>query len=254
MKRQGVPIFYIADAIYFIKIMNSIWLNNISNYKSTSQAIYSAQRIIEMKVKRRNFLLKKYGIIVLDNQSGNQDSFQRILLYEAREAKYFWKNFSILLPLWCNFQGRKATSSDIANRLLDIGYHHITNVVITIINKYDVSSTLGILHSAHSSKSAPLAYDLVEMFRADIVEAEALRFLRSKKKSISTLKQKDIGIFLSQVNKRLNKKYFLRDFQQCHQYKYYMELQILKFIKAVNHKEIFSPLYLPVRHESRCRP
>ncbi|OHA90846.1 MAG: hypothetical protein A2832_00825 [Candidatus Zambryskibacteria bacterium RIFCSPHIGHO2_01_FULL_44_22b] len=31
-----------------------------------------------------------------------------------------------------------------------------------------------------------------------------------------------------------------------------MEVQILKFVKAVNHKEVFEPLKLPARHESRC--
>ena len=57
----------------------------------------------------------------------------------------------------------------------------ITGSKPQILEKYDVSPALGILHVARASKSAPLAYDLVEMFRADIVETEVLKFLRIKK-------------------------------------------------------------------------
>jgi len=35
-------------------------------------------------------------------------------------------------------------------------------------------------------------------------------------------------------------------------YRYYMELQVLKFIKAVNHGEVYKPLSLPTRHDTRC--
>ena len=174
------------------------------------------------------------------------------MLAEGRASKVFWKKFSSLMPILFGFNARKVKSSDIANRLLDIGYHHITSVVKQIFEKYDISSALGILHTAHSSNSAPLAYDIVEMFRADIVETETLKFLRMKKKQIEKLNQKDISVFLSRVNRRLDRRYFLNEFKQCHTYRYYMELQILKFIKAVNHKEIFYPIHLPSRHDTRC--
>lgn len=232
--------------------MNAIWINHISKYKYTPQAVTSAQKIIEIKIQRRKFLMKKYKTIISLPSTKDLTSIQRVLLYEARAGKYFWAGFSPLLPSWRNFKGRKAKSSDIANRLLDIGYHHATNTVIGILNKYDISPTLGVMHIAHASNSAPLAYDLVEMFRADIVEAEALRFLRLKKKPMVQLQQKDIAIFINRINNRIDRKYFLKEFHQCRSYAYYMELQILKFIKSVNHKEVFSPLHLPYRHENRC--
>lgn len=232
--------------------MNAIWINNISNYKNTKQAAISAKEIIKLKIKRREFLLKRYKINSPIKYGGQQKNLQQILLYEARAAKYYWKKFSLLLPSWCDFRARKPKSQDIVNKLLDIGYHHATNAVKIILEKYGITPILGILHVAHKTDSAPLLYDLVEMFRADAVEAEVLRFLRGKKKPIVILRQRDIGIFLSRINKRLQRKYFLKVMKQCHKYQYYMELQILRFVKAVDHKEIFYPIHLPVRHDSRC--
>jgi hypothetical protein len=85
-----------------------------------------------------------------------------------------------------------------------------------------------------------------------LVDKEVLKYLRLKKVPLSTIEQQDIRYFIHRLQKRMSRKYFLRDFAQCHTYHYYMELQIMKFIKAVNHKEIFMPLHLPQRHEIRC--
>lgn len=138
------------------------------------------------------------------------------------------------------------------NALLDLGYHNLTHQVINILKKYDIFPAPALFHVAHRSKSTPLAYDLVEMFRADIVEMQVLKFLRQKKQPLVSLHPKDIAIFLSRINRRLERKYFIKQFGYCQTYKYYMELQVLAFVKAVNHKTVFIPLSLPVRHESRC--
>lgn len=177
---------------------------------------------------------------------------QEVLLAEARAAKQYWTALESLLPEWAHFEGRQPRRADIANQLLDIGYHHLTNKVRNILDERDVSPAMGILHAAHGASSAPLAYDLVELFRADVVDAETVRFLRMKKKP-QKFEQKYIPIFLKSTNKRLEKRHYLKNFKQCHTYSYYMELQILKFIAAVNHRTTFEPIHLPMRHESRCR-
>jgi CRISPR-associated endonuclease Cas1 len=175
-----------------------------------------------------------------------------LLLYEARAAKHFWKQYKILIPAWTLFPGRRARAKDVANSLLDIGYHHLANVVKKILEEHDVTLAPALFHVAHREKSAPLVYDLMELFRADIVDTEVLKYLRLKRVPLGTLEQKNISHFIYRLNKRLEKKYFLTDFKQCHTYRYYMELQIIKFIKAVNHKEVFQPIHLPQRHDTRC--
>lgn len=116
----------------------------------------------------------------------------------------------------------------------------------------EVPAALGLLHVARKSDSSPLAYDLVELFRADTVDAEVLRFLRLKKKPLVTA-DKEIAHFLHEINERIERPHYLKDFCRCHSYRYYMEVQMLKFIAAVNHGKPFEPVHLPARHEGRCR-
>ena len=98
---------------------------------------------------------------------------------EARFSKKYWSEFGEILPSY--FTGRKPHNKDILNYLLDIGYHHLTNITKSLLVKYKIPSDLGLLHIARNTGSSPLAYDLVEMFRADIVDAEVLKFFRLKK-------------------------------------------------------------------------
>ncbi|HLD70513.1 MAG TPA: CRISPR-associated endonuclease Cas1 [Negativicutes bacterium] len=232
--------------------MNAIWITRISAYKQTENCFVSAEKIMNIKNQRRELMLKKYGVLLPHIRLADYHNNQAIMLAEGRAAQLFWKQFSLPLPSWCGFRARMPGSDDIVNRLLDLGYHQITNVTRKILEKYDISPALGILHVARKSTSAPLAYDLVEMFRADIVETEVLKFLRMKKQPMEQLRQKDIPIFLYRINRRLARRHFIKSFKQCHTYLYYMELQILKFISAVNHKEVFSPIHLPSRHDGRC--
>jgi CRISPR-associated endonuclease Cas1 len=175
-----------------------------------------------------------------------------VLLYEAHAAKQYWKFFRTLLPAWTNFSHREPHYGDITNRLLDIGYHHLGTCVEKIFTTHEASTALGLLHVAQKSDSTPIVYDLMELFRADVIDMTVLTFLRQKKKPILRLGQKDIAHFIYEVRQRLAYLHYLKDFKQCHPYNYYLELQIVKFMKAVNHRELFQPMELPDRHDTRC--
>lgn len=223
-------------------------------YKHSPESIQSARRLVGVKIERQNVLLKKYKKAPITLNRQETPSIKQVLLLEARAAKQFWCEFRDILLSYPDFRGRKPRAMDVSNRLLDVGYHHLTNIVKKLLEQHDMSPALGLLHIAHAADSTPLAYDLVELFRTDIVDAEVLRFLRLKKKTLVISGQKDIAHFLHEVNERLERKYYLKDFKTCQTYRYYMELQILKFGKAVNHKQVFTPLHLPTRHDVRCRP
>jgi CRISPR/Cas system-associated endonuclease Cas1 len=110
-----------------------------------------------------------------------------------------------------------------------------------------------VFHSAQSEKSKPLVYDLMELFRAPLIDKEVLVYLHRKKKPLTLpLSSYEIRKFIKQINMQLEHKVYLREFKQCHSYGYCIELQILRYIHAVNHKKIFVPMHVPKRHESRC--
>lgn len=231
--------------------MNALWLERITAYKNTPLASQSALALVAYKITRQNTLLKKYHAPVFEIKDTPQ-TIEKILLFEARAAKHFWKQFKTILPQWSEFHSRRAHGDDITNKLLDIGYHHLVNVVQKILLAHAVTLAPALIHVAHTEKSSPLVYDLMELFRSDIVDTQVLKTLHLKKKPLTHLTQKDIAIFVHALNARLEIVYFIRDFSQCHTYKYYMELQIIKYIKAINHKEVFTPLHLPTRHDTRC--
>jgi CRISPR-associated endonuclease Cas1 len=231
--------------------MNALWITHMSAYKYSPLCLEAAKSLVAIKVGRQSVLLKKYHRASVAVDFSNARAVADISLEEARAAKRYWSEFKLLLPQYARFN-RQARATDTVNRLLDIGYHHTTNIVRKILESHDISPALGIMHVARKSDSAPLAYDLVELFRADIVDTEVLRFLRLKKKLIISIDQREIGHFLHEINERIEHLHYLRDFRQCHTYRYYMELQILKFISAVNHASAFEPLHLPSRHDGRC--
>lgn len=235
--------------------MNALWISRIAEYIHTKEAFTTAQKIIFIKTKAQYTLLKQFHVPIKKNFEHiySTKNIQHVLLEEARYAKYFWTQYTKLLPPWCGFSGRIQHGGDIANKLLDIGYHHLTNVVKDICKEKDISTAIGFLHVAQESTSEPLVYDLVELFRSDVVDREVLTFLRAKKKSISTLEGKHIAHFVSKKKKRLEQQIYLKEFKQCHRYQYYMDLQVTKLIKAVNHGEVFEPIILSYRHEDRCR-
>lgn len=163
-----------------------------------------------------------------------------------------WRHYGTILPSWVTYTGRQAQASDVVNKLLNIGYHHLATQIRNILDERDCTTALGILHVAQSSAATPLVYDLMELFRADIVDMSVATWLRQKKQPITTITQKHIAHVLHEMNERMDVHYYLTDFGQCHRYRYYMDIQITKFIKAVNHNEVFKPLALPTRHENRC--
>tara|TARA_B100002051_G_C16725449_1_gene635024 strand:+ start:1696 stop:2418 length:723 start_codon:yes stop_codon:yes gene_type:complete len=231
--------------------MNALWLERMTSYKNSSFALETARVIIELKINQRSNLLKKYHQPTFDAVY-SATSIDQLLLYEARAAKHFWSRYKKLLPVWTNFAGRKPRDKDVVNGLLDIGYHHLSNKVSNLLEEKNVTPAPALIHVAQSAKSKPLVYDLMEIFRADLIDSELLRYLRLKKKPIALVTDEHVAHFLHEINERLDRRHYLRDFKQCQTYHYYMDLQITKFIKAVNHGGVYEPLHLPSRHDSRC--
>ncbi len=220
-------------------------------YKHSPEALASAKEIIRFKIERESIFLQHYAHSPFVVDFDQVRSVRDLLLVEGRAAHHFWRAYAEILPKWCGFAGRSPGGTDITNRLLDIGFHHLTNIIRALLEKHGISPALALLHVPRASDSAPLAYDLVELFRADSVDVEVARYLRLKKKPFNSLHQ-EVPHFVHELKERLDALHYLKDFHQCHSYRYYMELQTLKFVKAVNHKEIVHFLTLPTRHDTRC--
>jgi CRISPR-associated endonuclease Cas1 len=231
--------------------MNALFIQRMSDYQHSNHALVSAEKLIEIKIIRSNILLQHFNKKI-NLPAVIVPSINTLLLLEGRMARAYWNKYKLLLPEWILFEARSAQSTDITNKLLDIGYHHLAHIVQKVLVEKECETALALLHRAQSSNAKPLVYDLMEMFRADLVDITVLTWLRQKKRPIQKLSTKHIAHFIHDIQERLEKQYYLEDFKQCHTYHYYIDLQITKFIKAVNHQQVFKPLYLPTRHDTRC--
>lgn len=229
--------------------MTTLWLHKMALYMGSKEGFISAKHIIQRKLDEQCYVSKLDIAISVDTATTKE----KLLLIEARTAKQYWKKYKTKLPDWVTFEGRSPHHADPVNTLLDIGYHVLANKLEKLVNKHAISSALAVLHVPHSEKSKPLVYDLMELFRVHVVDEEVILYLHRKKKPlVFPVSQHEIRKFLTQINKKCERKLYIREFKQCHTYNYYMELQLLHYINAVNHKKIFIPFHAPKRHENRC--
>ncbi|MEI9966722.1 MAG: CRISPR-associated endonuclease Cas1 [Candidatus Moraniibacteriota bacterium] len=231
--------------------MNALFLNRIAEYKHTELCFETSKNIIFYKIRRQNALLSRYQQPLFAGP-WKAETLEHLLLLEARAAKHFWNRFSLLVGERYQFFARIQHGQNIVNKLLDIGYHHLTNKVRGLLAEQKTPMEIGLFHRAHRATATPLAYDLVELFRSDFVDREVLKFLRLKKRPLQEIDQASVRKLLFRINKRFEKSVYLKAFHQCHSLGYYMTLQIVHCIAAINHKMVFHPLVLPDRHEDRC--
>ncbi len=230
--------------------MGTLFISKMAHYINLPYALASAEHIVRAKIASQCRLAKFPPPIYFTPKGVNS-----LLLIEARTAKVYWQKYRKLLPVWTNFKGRTPhqTNPDVVNHLLDLGYHYLKDKVVIILKTHDLSLAIGLMHVAKTNKSTPLAYDLMELFRVELVDREVLHYLRLKKKPLSSLSPGEISYFLSRLKRRLERKVYLNQFKQCHTYHYAIELQILRFVHAVNNEEIFHPFHIPTRHDGRCK-
>ncbi|MEG4505159.1 CRISPR-associated endonuclease Cas1 [Microcoleus sp. F6_B4] len=91
--------------------------------------------------------------------------------FEAASARIYFQAFSYLLPAAFNFQGRSADlAGDRINSLLNLGYALLSQNLYACVQKFGLNPDFGNLHHTCFNHT-PLVCDLMEQFRAPIVEA-----------------------------------------------------------------------------------
>lgn len=99
-----------------------------------------------------------------------------LLGLEGRAASLYWRAFGEMLKAQgLSFPGRRAhPPPDPVNAVLSFGYTLLTNLLTSLLDAYGFDPWLGFLHSETYGHPS-LALDLVEVFRAPVVDRLALR-------------------------------------------------------------------------------
>ncbi len=236
--------------------MNAKFAERLLIYRDKNRLSFS-KTILLQKIEnqfsivsnRRRF--EKYRMEIVSARD-----IQNLLLIEGRAAREYWKLFGVEVTkgskiIWF---GRKPHKDDVANKLLDIGYHYLTQKITDLFDSLDFPVEFGFSHKAQSKKAVPLVYDFIEWLRPFMVDEILLRFVHKKKKSIDMSNKKIIPIFLSKIKQKFEQKYFHRNLDYCITLEYWIKILILEFMGVVNGgKEQYKPIFPSLRHETRCK-
>lgn len=113
----------------------------------------------------------------LENRLASAPTLDSVRGLEGAAAREYFQALKTLLPEHWGFAGRRRSPpGDPFNVLLSYGYGVLYNTVHTLIERRNLNPWLGALHTANGRHPA-LVSDLMEEFRAPIVDAVAINAL-----------------------------------------------------------------------------
>ena len=233
--------------------MNARFLERFIVYRENHRLDLMRLFLSEKIDKQYAVVRHKHAVALYTDALHRVESIPEALLIEARAAQHYWKLWSERLGTKAEWHRRKAHGDDPVNTLLDIGYHYATGRIIKICQDINLPTELGIFHKAQSGRAHPLAYDFVEWIRAYVIDRELMTYIRKKKKPIVAVDEKMIKYFIFRIKKSFERYYYHKKLGYCISLEYWLRLNLLEFMGAVNTKSIYHPLFPSLRHETRCK-
>lgn len=97
---------------------------------------------------------------------------------EGRMASHYWDMVKLLLEGVNDFPGRvRKGAKDLVNRLLNYGYAILRTRVLIELHRHKISPHISFLHVAGNGR-ATLSFDLMEIFRSQVVDRVVISELR----------------------------------------------------------------------------
>lgn len=196
---------------------------------------------------------KKARLAFYRERLSKVEAVEDIFIVEALAAREYWSYFKTLVSKKCDWKSRSPRAYDPVNKLFDIGYHHLTQVIAKTFEDIGLPYELGLLHKAQSKSSKPLVYDFMEWLRPIVVDRSVLVFLRKKKRKFEKITPRDIGLFINMIKNRFAQPHYHKKLGYCVSLEYWMRLNALSLLSAINHHCKPSWKFPSLRHESRCK-
>jgi CRISPR-associated endonuclease Cas1 len=241
------------SAFSILIYMNAKILEKMISYREIHR-IELAKLLLLKKIKYQSEIIKQRKLFLSYRQEIIfSEHISELLLIEARAAKNYWKYFGEELGNNLRWKSREPHVKDSVNILLDIGYHYLTGRIIKICNEIGLPTELGMFHKAQSRNAHPFAYDFMEWLRPIVVDKTLMAIVHKKKKSIETVDQKLISLFIFHIKKKLQTYYFHRKLGYGITLEYWIRLLLLDLLHSIDINEKYSPIFPSLRNESRCK-
>lgn len=211
---QGIPVSWLAPSgevqAHLIgpnSAVAAVQLRQLEASQRMAEAIAIARAVVLGKIKNQINLIKYFGKYARRRHQGFQEHYKnfeaaaeklvaevaampkegemgklrgQLFSIEGRLASHYWDMVKLLLTGVVDFPGRRRQgATDMVNSLLNYGYAILRSRVLQAIYNTGLNPALSFLHVPRRQEPT-LAYDLMEIFRAQVVDRVVLAELRRR--------------------------------------------------------------------------
>lgn len=228
-----------------------------------------AKRIIKAKIDNQIVLLRRYSRNSKDNTLETDikniyavrrnvfcaNNVKELMGFEGYIARIYFYALGKIVPEEFRFKGRsKQPPKDPFNSMLSFGYTLVMYELYTLLINYGLHPYFGFIHSLRTGHPA-LASDLIEEWRAVLVDAMVLSLVQHNEIHLSDFNIADSGgVFLKNDSRRIFLKAYERKMRSLNSYigmkKSFREtlaIQVENFSKAIMTKDLDSYEPLKIR-------
>ncbi|MCI5709472.1 CRISPR-associated endonuclease Cas1 [Veillonella caviae] len=270
---KGIPITWLSGyGKYFGTLINT---NTIDIYKHKKQfdlldnhefRLALSRKIIRAKVRNQLTLLRRYARnleddTLIDTQMANIKSIRRhigestriseLMGYEGIISRIYFEALGKMVPLIFSFQKRtKQPPRDPFNAALGLGYSMLFNEILAGIVNAGLHPFVGCMHALGKGHPA-LASDLIEEWRAPIIDAMVMHMVHRNMISPDDFDNSDKGCFMTTEGRKVFLAAYNKKIRSENQYmesrKTYRECiysQCKSYASAIIHEDIdrYTPL------------
>lgn len=272
---RGIPVsFYAHGGKYFGRLVNTDVVN-VSRQRlqfvmteDEGFCLALAKRILEAKIHNQCVLLRRYArsseenvgaeIVILSRTETRADrceSMEELIGCEGFAARQYFQGLGKLVKEEFHFEKRsKRPPKDEFNALISFGYSLLFHEIHAKAENRGLNAYLGFIHE-DKEKHPALISDLVEEWRAVIVDAAAMSLINGNEIQKEHFRKTENGvyldkegskIFINKMEQKMRREMRYLDYADYSvTFRRALDMQIMRLIKAMEKKD--PELYHPVR-------
>lgn len=273
---KGIPISYFSNTAKYFGRLTSTSHKNITRLKQqlfltedSEFCLGISKKIIKAKINNQKVILRNYKrsskvfmddnineLKRIENSIDRANTIEELMGYEGYAARSYFDAISKFIKDDFKFKGRsKRPPKDAFNSMLSLGYTILMHEIYGELENRGLSPYGGFMHKDRE-RHPTLASDLVEEWRAILVDATVINLIQREEVSIENfIKQDNGGVllekstlkkFLKRLEEKMNMSQSYLSYQKSKcSYRHAIWSQIGELIKAIENKN--PDLYEPIR-------
>ncbi len=275
LKRGVSVIYYSINGAYYGRLVSTTHVNVQRQRKQAAIAnddvfkVDFSRKIISAKIRNQMVILRRYArnkdidierplveMQIMQKKVICAKTVEQIMGYEGTAARIYFKILALLIDPKFTFSGRsRRPPRDPFNSMISLGYSIILNEIYGKIEGKGLNPYFGVMHKDRE-KHPTLASDLMEEWRAVLIDSTALSMLNGHELSVDDFysEMDQPGVFLTQDAFKLYIKKLENKFRTDSRYLSYidyavsfrraLDFQIGQFVKAIETEDV--DVYTPI--------